>query len=86
MNYLQTYHGLGGNIKEASKKGLERGAKRIQKNAKYLTPVDTGHLRNSIKTKSEITQEGAKAQVYTNLDYRGLCGIWYSVLEELLVI
>lgn len=69
MNYLLIYHGLGGDIKESSRKGLERGAKKIQKNAKYLTPVDTGHLRNSIKTKSEITQEGAEAQVYTNLEY-----------------
>lgn len=66
---MQTYHGLGGNIKESSRKGLERGAKKIQKNAKYLTPVDTGHLRNSIKTRSEIKQDGAEAQVYTNLEY-----------------
>lgn len=66
---LTTLSGLGGNIKESSKKGLERGAKKIQKNAKYLTPVDTGHLRNSIKTKSQSTQDGAEAQVYTNLEY-----------------
>ncbi len=63
------YHGLGGNIKESSRKGLERGAKKVQKNAKYLAPVDTGHLRNSIKTKSQTTQDGAKAQVFTNLEY-----------------
>lgn len=66
---MQTYHGLGGNVKESSRKGLERGAKKIQKNAKYLAPVDTGHLRNSIKTKSENKQDGAEAQVYTNLEY-----------------
>lgn len=66
---LATLSGLGGNIKESSRKGLERGAKKIQKNAKLLAPVDTGHLRNSIKTKSETTQEGAEAQVYTNLEY-----------------
>lgn len=69
MNYLQIYHGLGGSAKESCRKGLERGAKKIQKNAKYLTPVDTGHLRNSIKTKSETTQDGAEAQVYTNVEY-----------------
>ncbi len=63
------YHGLGGDIKQSAKKGLERGAKKIQKNAKYLAPVKTGHLRNSIKTKSQTTQEGAEAQVYTNLEY-----------------
>lgn len=69
MNYLPLYHGLGGDIKESSKKALERGAKKIQKNAKYLAPVDTGHLRNSIKTKSEATQDGAKAQVFVEADY-----------------
>lgn len=69
MNCLLNYHGLGGNIKESSKKGLERGAKRIQKNAKHLAPVDTGHLRNSIKTKSQTTQDGAEAQVFTNIEY-----------------
>ena len=66
---LANLSGLGGDIKASSKKALERGAKKIQKNAKYLVPVDTGHLRNSIKTKLEITQDGAKAQVYTNLEY-----------------
>ena len=66
---LTNLSGLGGNIKESCKKGLERGAKKIQKNAKYLAPVNTGQLRNSIKTKSQITQEGVKAQVYTNCDH-----------------
>lgn len=66
---LATLSGLSGNIKNSSRKGLERGAKKIQKNAKMLTPVDTGHLRNSIKTKSETTQDGASAQVFTNVEY-----------------
>ena len=51
---LATLSGLGGDIKESARKGLERGAKKIQKNAKLLTPVDTGNLRNSIKTKSNF--------------------------------
>lgn len=66
---LATLSGLGGDVKTSCKKSLERGAKKIQKNAKLLTPVDEGHLRNSIKTKSEITQDGANAQVYTNMEY-----------------
>lgn len=66
---LAKLSGLGGDIKESSRKGLERGAKKIQKNAKYLVPVDTGNLRNSIKTKSKETQIGAEAQVFTNLEY-----------------
>ena len=65
---LANLSGLGGNIKQSSKKALERGAKKIQRNAKYLAPVDTGYLRNSIKTKSEETQDGAKAQIYTNAE------------------
>lgn len=66
---LATLSGLGGDIKETSRKGLERGAKKIQKNAKYLVPTKTSHLKNSIKTKSEATQDGVKAQVYTNVEY-----------------
>lgn len=69
MSYLLLYLGLGGNIKESARKGLETGAKKIQKNAKYLTPVDTGQLRNSIKTKSEVKQDSVEAQVYTNVEY-----------------
>lgn len=66
---LATLSGLGGDIKTSCKKGLERGAKKVQKNAKLLTPVDTGNLRNSIKTKSESTQDGAEAQVFTDTEY-----------------
>ena len=66
---LSNLASLGGDIKETCKKGLERGAKKIQDNAKYLAPVKTGRLRNSIKTKSEITQDGAEAQVFTNCEY-----------------
>ncbi len=69
MNYLLLYHGLGGDIKQSSRKALERGAKKIQKNAKYLAPVKTGQLRNSIKTKSQEMQDGVEAQVYTNCEH-----------------
>lgn len=60
---------LGGDIKDSARKGLERGAKKVQKNAKLLASVDIGNLRNSIKTKSEETLDGAEAQVYTNTEY-----------------
>lgn len=66
---MQTYHGLGGNIKEACYKGIIRGAKTIQKNAKYLCSVKTGQLRNSIKTKGEIKQDSVEAQVYTDVEH-----------------
>jgi HK97 gp10 family phage protein len=63
---LATLSGLGGDIRQACYKGIIRGAKTIQKNAKLLCPVDTGQLRNSIKTRGEIKQDIIKAQVYTN--------------------
>lgn len=66
---LANLSALGGNVKESCRKGLERGAKKIQRNAKYLAPVDSGQLRNSIKTKSQTTQEGAEAQVFTNVEH-----------------
>ncbi len=66
---LTSLSSFGANINESARKGLERGAKKIQKNAKLLTPVDTGHLRNSIKTSSEIIADGVKAQVFTNTEY-----------------
>lgn len=66
---MQSYHGLGGSVKKSCKVGLERGAKIIQKNAKYLAPSKEGHLRNNIKTKSQEISNGAEAQVFTNVDY-----------------
>ena len=66
---LATLSGLGEGARYAVKKGLERSAKKIQKNAKLLSPVKKGQLRNSIKTKSEIVEDGAEAQVFTNSEY-----------------
>ena len=34
---LATLSGLGGNVKESARKGLERGAKKIQKNADEIS-------------------------------------------------
>lgn len=66
---LSNLSGLGGNIESAVEKGLGRGAKKIQANAKLLTPVKTGALRNSIK--SQVTNKGGtvEAKVYTNSEY-----------------
>lgn len=43
--------------------------KKVQKNAKYLAPVDTGKLRNSIKETGEINGDEVNCKVYTNLEY-----------------
>lgn len=66
---LANLSGLGGNIKESSRKGLESGAKKIQGNARMLAPAVTGQLRRSIKTSSEITEDSVKAKVFTNSDH-----------------
>lgn len=71
MNYLQIYHGLGGNIKQSCLKGGRRGMKKVQKNAKMLCPVDTGELRNSIKENGEINGDEINCKVFTNSDH------WY---------
>ena len=59
---LATLSGLGGDIKESSRKGLERGAKRIQKNAKYLCPVRKP-TKTKVKTKSGKTKKTAEGKV-----------------------
>ncbi len=43
--------------------------KKVQKNAKYLAPVDTGELRNSIKEDGEINGDEINCKVYTNCEH-----------------
>lgn len=67
---LSTLSALGGDVKASAKKGLHRGAKKIQKNAKLLCPTgETGQLKNSIKTSAEETSDGVIAKIYTNNEY-----------------
>ena len=33
------------------------------------SPTKTSHLKNSIKTKSQTTQDGAEAQVFVGAEY-----------------
>lgn len=68
-NLISKLAGLGGNIESAVEKGLGRSAKKIQKNAKVLAPVDTGALRNSIKTSTSKQNGIVNAKVYTNTEY-----------------
>ena len=70
MNELfATLDSLGGNIRDAAKRSIQKSAKRIQGQAKMLAPVKTGTLRNSIRTKANETEDGVEAKVYTNLEY-----------------
>lgn len=67
---LATLSGLGGDIKESSRKGLERGAKRIQKNAKYLCPVRKP-TKMKVKTKSGKTKKTAEGKVVWKVNNGG---------------
>ncbi|MDR0979504.1 MAG: HK97 gp10 family phage protein [Lachnospiraceae bacterium] len=60
---------LGGDVNESCKKGLMRGAKKIQRNAKLLAPVKTGQLRNSIKVQDKSEANNVKVQVYTDVEH-----------------
>ncbi len=66
---LATLSGLSGDIKQASLKGGRRGMKKVQKNAKYLAPVRTGQLRNSIKEEGKIEGNEINCKVYTNCEH-----------------
>lgn len=41
---------LGGELEQATEKGVEKATKTVQTAAKLLCPVDTGYLRESIQT------------------------------------
>lgn len=47
----------------------KRVARLIEARAKVLAPVDTGRLRNSIKTTRKLTARGPTYQVGTNVEY-----------------
>jgi HK97 gp10 family phage protein len=64
-NALRKIEELGGNLRSAIRKALERSAMSVQSQAKLLAPVDTGRLRASIDRRIE----GRTAYVGTNLDY-----------------
>lgn len=66
---MPLYRGLGGDVKQSSRKALGRGAKKIQKNAKLLAPVKTGQLRDSIKTRTKVSENEIEAKVYTNVEH-----------------
>jgi HK97 gp10 family phage protein len=53
------------NIESEVKKGIQKGALRVEASAKDLCPVETGNLRASIKT--EVAE--LEAAVGTNVNY-----------------
>jgi HK97 gp10 family phage protein len=60
---------LGGDVVGTLEKSVGKNVKLVQRDAKYLCPVDLGDLRNSINTKTEVSSTGVKGIVYTNSDH-----------------
>ena len=54
---------------KAVEKGMKQGIKYTQAEAKLLCPVDTGDLRNSIKSRVEIDGRAVSGIVATNNDH-----------------
>ena len=60
---------LGGDVEQTLRKSIGREVLKVQAEAKLLCPVDTGDLRQSIKTKVTVTDKTIKGIVYTNSDH-----------------
>lgn len=62
---LRNLENVGGNAPKVMEKGVKQGLKLIQGNAKLLAPVDSGELRNSIQTRTQIDGGKVTGEVYT---------------------
>lgn len=58
-----------GKLNDASRKGVTKACLLVQGQAKSLTPVDTGGLRDSIDYKVEDSAGNAEGIVGTAIDY-----------------
>ncbi|HOM27352.1 MAG TPA: HK97 gp10 family phage protein [bacterium] len=58
---------IGGNIDKNILEVLGKVLLEIERDAKYLAPVDTGRLRSSITT--TINEDKKQGIIYTNVDY-----------------
>lgn len=68
---LAKLENIGEDAAQILQKSVNKGLKVIQRNAKYLSPVNDGELRNSIQTRSRIKDKGVEGDVYTNCDHAG---------------
>ncbi len=53
----------------AMSRGVQKAGFKVEGDAKLITPVDTGALRNSINTSGSSTIDSATASIGTNLEY-----------------
>lgn len=56
-------------VERKAKAAMERCGAEMEKQAKQVVPVDTGHLRNSIAHDTETTRNTYRAVVGTNVEY-----------------
>lgn len=66
---IRKLNALGGSSQEALEKGVKKATKYVQGDAKSLTPVDSGFLRNSIRAKTETKDGVITGEVKTNVFY-----------------
>ena len=66
---LSKLNKLGVNSEKVLEKSIKKNIKFVQGEAKNLCPVDSGQLRNSIKSKTEVNENGIVAAVTTNCEY-----------------
>ena len=67
---------LGGELEQATEKGVEKATKTVQTAAKLLCPVDTGYLRESIQTSFAWQPSGEYVgTVGTIVEYAPVCRI-----------
>lgn len=63
---LDALDGIGRDeLMDAARQGLQRGLQRIRGDAQANCPVDTGELREKIKTRTKKTEDGLLGEVYS---------------------
>ena len=68
-NLLKKLNKLGGNVEETLYKSMQRQGELVKGDAKDLCPVDTGDLRQSIKSETKNYKNKITTRVYTNSDH-----------------
>lgn len=68
-DFYKTLDTLKENADKVAEQAVLTGAEKIRKQAVLLAPVDTGELRQSIKTMSQKDGKTVKGIVYTNKEY-----------------
>lgn len=68
-DFYKTLDNLKENADKVAEQAVLAGAEKIRAQAVLMTPIFTGELRQSIKTKSEKTGKTVKGIVYTNKAY-----------------